>query len=96
MARMKQLLNHVEQGGYFVTVHDLEYLHSLALTCLSENSSVLGALQQLYQNKRRVHLTSTLKTAFVQSGKEAHLSRISAYQHEIDFLDEDVDIEPLN
>ena len=91
---MRKLRNHVEQGGYLITVHDMEYLHSLALTCLPENSSVLVALDQLYQNKRRVHLTSTLQTAFVQQG--TRLSKISNYQHELDFLDEGIGVEFLN
>jgi len=88
------------EGYYLVPIADIETLVSLnectSCYCSCGDCGDLDrVIQRIAKNKRRVNVTSTLQTALVQSGKEATISKVSAYQHEIDFLDEEVVIEPL-
>jgi len=86
----------IREGYYLVPIADIELL--ISYFDLEEKiwrDNLWRTVNQIAKNKQRVNVTSTLQTALVQSGEEATISKVSAYQHEIDFLDEEVVIEPL-
>ena len=88
--------NSIREGYYLVPVSDLETLLSLNNLSSKNRVTTLNVIvRRIDENKRRVNMKTTYTTGLVEHALTG-LSKVTTCQYEFSFMDEEINIEPLD